>query len=126
MLVAGASPEWTDGELTSIRGQRGGKSVRRLPAVPLVVVAAIALGVVTGPARATPPDCDETTALCTEPVDAIGYGGAYTGHDEPSLLFYSNAAGSGNTNFYKLQLPSDPKVLPNQAGTGGTWNFQLH
>jgi len=100
--------------------------MRRLLVVPLVVVAAIALGVVTGPARATPPDCDRTTALCAEPVDAIGYGGAYTGHDEPSLLFYSNAAGSGNTNFYKLQIPSDPKVLPNQAGTAGTWNFQLH
>ena len=100
--------------------------MRRLLVVALVVVAAIALGVVTGPARATPPDCDRTTALCAEPVDAIGYGGAYTGHDEPSLLFYSNAAGSGNTNFYKLQIPSDPKVLPNQAGTAGTWNFQLH
>jgi len=92
----------------------------------LLVGCAFALGAFTGAARATPPDCDETTALCTEPVDAIGYGGAYTGHDEPSLLFYSNTAGSGNSNFYKLQLPSDPKVLPNQSGTGGTWNFQLH
>jgi len=100
--------------------------MRRFLAAPLVVVAAIALGVVTGEARATPPDCDRTTALCTEPADAIGYGGAYTGHDEPSLLFYSNAAGSGATNFYTLQLPSDPKVLPNQSGTAGTWNFQLH
>src|SRR5262245_43658113 len=108
------------------QGSRGGNRMRRLLAAPLVVVAAIAFGVVTGEARATPPDCDRTTALCTEPVDAIGYRGAYTGHDEPSLLFYSSAAGSGNTNFYKLQLPSDPKVLPNQAGTAGTWNFQLH
>ena len=23
-----------------------------------------------------------------------------------------------------LQLPTDPNVLPNQAGTAGTWNFQ--
>jgi hypothetical protein len=59
-------------------------------------------------------------------VNSIGYNGAYTGHDEPSLLFYSNTAGAGNSNLYHLQIPSDPKVLPNQAGTGGTWNFQLH
>ena len=50
----------------------------------------------------------------------------YTGHDEPSLLFYSGTAGSGNSNLYHLQLPSDPKVQPNQNGTGATWNFQLH
>ena len=100
--------------------------MRRFQAVPLVAVAALALGVLTGAAHATPPDCDETSALCTEPLDAIGYGGAYTGHDEPSLLFYSNTAGSGNSNLYRLQLPTDPKELPNQNGTGGTWNFQLH
>jgi hypothetical protein len=27
---------------------------------------------------------------------------------------------------YHLQIPTDPKVMPNQAGTAGTWNFQLH
>src|SRR2546430_4077267 len=27
---------------------------------------------------------------------SIGYNGSYTGHDEPSLLFYSNVPGSGN------------------------------
>ena len=36
------------------------------------------------------------------------------------------APGSGNSNLYQLQLPTDPKVLPNQAGTAGTLNFQLH
>jgi hypothetical protein len=93
----------------------------------LVAAAAVAVfGALTGAAHATPPDCDETTALCTEPVDAIGYGGAYTGHDEPSLLFYSDTAGSGNSNLYRLQLPTDPKERPNQSGTAGTWNFQLH
>ena len=92
----------------------------------LVVVAVLALGLFTGVARATPLDCDELGALCAEANDAVGYGGAYTGHDEPSLLFYSSVAGSGNSNFYRLQLPTDPKVLPNQSGTAGTWNFQLH
>jgi hypothetical protein len=93
----------------------------------LAAVAALLLfGLFTGSARAAVPECDEPTALCTEPLDSIGYGGEYTGHDEPSLLFYSNVAGSGNSNLYHVQLPTDPKVLPNQAGTAGTWNFQLH
>ncbi len=53
----------------------------------------------------------------------------YTGHDEPSALFYSNRPGSGNNNFYLLRLPRDPKTQPTQQTTGGqapTWNFQLH
>jgi hypothetical protein len=68
----------------------------------------------------------ELSALCTEVADSIGYSNEYTGHDEPSLLFYSNSAGSGNSSKYQLTLPADPKVQPNQAGTAGTWNFQLH
>jgi hypothetical protein len=27
---------------------------------------------------------------------------------------------------YRLVLPRDPPVLPNQRSTGGTFNFQLH
>src|SRR5207245_7162565 len=46
--------------------------------------------------------------------------------DEPSLLFYSNVAGSGNSNRYVLKLPFDPPTAPTQDGTGGTFNFQLH
>jgi len=68
---------------------------------------------------------DKSGVLCTEVFDSIGYGAAYTGHDEPSLLFYSNVAGSGNTGVYLLQLPKDPPTLPKQDGTGGTFNFQL-
>jgi hypothetical protein len=52
--------------------------------------------------------------------------GNYVGHDEPSLLFYSNTAGSGNSAIFTLVLPKDPPVLPKQNGTGGTFNFQLH
>ena len=100
--------------------------MKQLLAGSLVATALIVMGLLPGAARATPPHCDEPTALCAEPLDSIGYGGEYTGHDEPSLLFYSNTAGSGNSNFYRLQLPTDPKVMPNQSGTAGTWNFQLH
>lgn len=71
--------------------------------------------------------CDDPTGiLCAEAYDFVGYNGAYTGHDEPSVLFYSGAPGSGNTMVYMMQLPKDPPTLPNQSGTGGTFNFQLH
>ncbi len=70
--------------------------------------------------------CDEGNPLCAEAADAIGYEGRYTGHDEPSLLFYSNVAGSGNNSLYQLRLPTDPPMLPKQDGSGGTFNFQLH
>jgi hypothetical protein len=92
----------------------------------LAAAVVIACGLFVGSARAAKPECDEPTAICTEPLDSIGYGGEYTGHDEPSLLFYSNSPGSGNSSFYRLQLPTDPKFMPNQSGTAGTWNFQLH
>jgi hypothetical protein len=69
-------------------------------------------------------DCDEGGPLCAEPADPIGYNGAYTGHDEPSVLFYSNTPGSGYNQTYKLTIPSDPPTQPSQDGTGGTFNFQ--
>jgi hypothetical protein len=69
--------------------------------------------------------CDDPTGiLCTEIYDSIYY--EYIGHDEPSLLFYSNEPGSGYTGIYKLRLPKDPPTVPKQGGSGGTWNFQLH
>jgi hypothetical protein len=40
--------------------------------------------------------CNEGSPICAETNDALGYEGTYTGHDEPSLLFYSNTPGSGN------------------------------
>jgi hypothetical protein len=70
--------------------------------------------------------CDEANAgFCPEPIENIGYEGSYIGHDEVSLLFLSNVPGSGNSAVYRLILPKDPPVKPNQAGTGGVWNFQL-
>jgi hypothetical protein len=72
------------------------------------------------------PECEDNAVICTEVSDSIGYAGAYTGHDEPSLLFYSGTPGSGNSDLYSLTLPSDPLARPVQNGKGGTMNFQLH
>jgi hypothetical protein len=72
------------------------------------------------------PECDENSPLCAEVFHSVGYAGAYTGHDEPAALFYSNAAGSGGSMTYRLTLPTDPPTQPKQDGTGGTDNFQLH
>jgi hypothetical protein len=92
----------------------------------LAAVLVLALGAFGGAARAGSFDCDEPGSLCAEPLNSIGYGAAYTGHDEPSLLFYSDVPGAGNSNIYRVTLPTDPRVRPTQDGRGGTWNFQLH
>jgi hypothetical protein len=81
-------------------------------------------------ARASPPNarfyrCNaQTGILCAEAHSNPG-NGYYVGHDEPSLLFYSNEPGSGFNQIYRLRLPKDPPRLPKQDGSGGTWNFQL-
>ena len=74
------------------------------------------------------PLCVQHPQLCTEQLNPWSYeGSSYNaGHDEPSLLFYSNKAGSGNSNRYRLTLPTDPAAPPSQDGSGSTWNFQLH
>jgi len=74
------------------------------------------------------PLCVQYPQLCTEQNNAwTWHGYTYTsGHDEPSVLFYSHKAGSGNSNQYKLTLPTDPAAPPTEGGGGTTWNFQLH
>src|SRR5262249_43066499 len=72
------------------------------------------------------PFCVHNSALCTETHEQWNYKGEYTGHDEPSVLFYSNTAGSGNSSVYQLTIPSDPPTVPLQNATGGTFHFQLH
>ena len=71
--------------------------------------------------------CDDVNAgLCTELAHNKTYEGKYTGHDEPSLLFYSRTPGSGNSSVYLVQIPKDPPTQPTQDGTNGvTWNFEL-
>src|SRR5262249_6527800 len=68
--------------------------------------------------------CSEGSPICAETADALGYAGVYTGHDEPSLLFYSGTPGAGGNQQYRVVVPQDPPVLPRQDGTGGTFNFQ--
>jgi hypothetical protein len=76
------------------------------------------------PASRPKPLCAGNGFLCTETSDNFDY--EYSGHDEPSLLFYSDTKGSGNSSTYEITLPTDPSVLPKQDGSGGTFNFQLH
>ncbi len=61
---------------------------------------------------------------CTEVHDSdLVFGeGNYVGHDEPSLLFYSDKPGSGNRMRYQYQLPNDPPATPIN---GRSYNFQL-
>jgi len=69
--------------------------------------------------------CETGTAVCAELQDseeAFGEG-VYVGHDEPSLLFYSNQPGSGNSFKSELTLPTDPRPVPKN---GRSFNFQLH
>jgi hypothetical protein len=100
--------------------------------VSLVVAAAVivlAFGVSSAAGTGgggTKPECADNAVICTEVSQSIGYNGGYTGHDEPSLLFYSNRAGTGSSQLYQVTLPTEPSTLPTQSGTGGTFNFQLH
>jgi hypothetical protein len=69
-------------------------------------------------------NCANGRFSCTEIHDseeAFGEG-HYVGHDEPSLLFYSNKPGSGNRMRYTYQLPKDPPARPI---SGRSYNFQL-
>jgi hypothetical protein len=69
--------------------------------------------------------CNEAEGIfCAEQGDIPGY--EYVGHDEPSVLFYSNKKGSGYNNVWRARLPKEPPTLPQQDGKGGVWNFQLH
>jgi hypothetical protein len=53
-------------------------------------------------------NCAYSSASCTEVGNSKSVFGYYVGHDEPSVLFNSNAAGSGNHVRYNLILPKDP------------------
>jgi hypothetical protein len=103
---------------------------------PLVSGTATVKGKATAPVTHW---CNTNGVTCAEPsqnweefaqFDALKQKGVnideYIGHDEPSVLFYSNKDGSGNDNTYKIRMPQEPTILPQQDGSGGTWNFQQH
>jgi hypothetical protein len=80
-----------------------------------------------GAAAASPgykADCRDSLPLCAEvanPQEA--FGSYYIGHDEPSVEFYSNTAGSGNHVQYQLTMPREP-TGPFSATKG--YDFALH
>ena len=68
----------------------------------------------------------EYSSLCAEvanPADVFGT--EYVGHDEPSDVFYSNVAGSGNHMTYSLRLPHDPSPA-NPNTPGKSYSFELN
>lgn len=69
-------------------------------------------------------NCANGRFACTEVAESERAFGkdVYVGHDEPSLLFYSNKPGSGNRMRYEYQLPKDPPAKPIN---GRSYNFQL-
>ena len=101
--------------------------MKRLVALAVLAVSALA----AGPAAVAHADsyseslCQARPFLCVDPYKSIGTNGQYTGHDEPSVLFYSHRPGTGNDLTYTMKLPKNPPVQPNQAGTAGTFDFQL-
>src|SRR6478672_9334178 len=99
--------------------------MKRFVALALVVLTALA-----GPAVAKADSygetlCQERPFMCLDPFHSIGEDGAYTGHDEPTVQFSSHRPGTGGKRLvYNITLPRNASVKPNQAGTGGTWDFQ--
>ena len=76
-----------------------------------------------GPSSAKSQACIRGNLLCTEVQDYDhAFGGAYVGHDEPSVLYYSNVPGAGNHNQWQVTLPKDP---PPSVKPGRSWSFQL-
>src|SRR5690242_7055375 len=94
----------------------------------LVAAAAIGgLGALAAPALADDsagPPCLEK-GFCVEPDAFYQYEGRPVGHDEPSLLFYSDKKGAGTNQTYHLQLPTNPDAFAVQDSlTGPIWQFQ--
>lgn len=71
-------------------------------------------------------NCEYST-LCPDIADSSTVFGDedYVGHDEPSLIFYSNRAGSGNRMRYEITLPRDPSAA-HPTAPGKAYNFELH
>src|SRR2546423_15169055 len=68
-------------------------------------------------------ECGFSRNLCAE-VEDIELFTYYVGHDEPSLLFYSDRPGSGNRMQYVLTLPTDPEAPTGIPTAAQSFNFQ--
>ena len=104
-------------------------------ALSVAIVTAGALGATAAGARTAAPTaggapataksqaCEKSHLICTEVDDyETAFGDTYVGHDEPSVLFYSNVPGAGNRNEWQVTLPKEP---PPSAKPGRSWDFQL-
>jgi len=88
------------------------------PAVPAAFSPVAALG------GYNEPICESHSSLCEDIYDSPG--DEYVGHDEPSVAFQSSRPGSGGGDVtYELRLPKEPPIIPQNDGSGGTWNFEL-
>jgi hypothetical protein len=68
-------------------------------------------------------DCGLARNLCTEVSNSDDVFGRYVGHDEPSLLFDSTTAGSGNQMRYSGILPTEP--TPTNVPGKHSYDFEL-
>ena len=117
----------------------------RLVAISGSLLVVVAFLVTAGPgyAAGTPTPTQaaihcEYSAVCAEVADSASvFGSEYVGHDEPSLVFYSNVAGAGNHMSYSLRLPRDPSSanptprasptsLSSTARSGSAWPCVPH
>jgi hypothetical protein len=69
-------------------------------------------------------DCASGDFRCVEVADSDDVFGYYVGHDEPSLLYYSNVPGSGNSMQYTFSLPVEPPAT-NPMVRGKSYSFEL-
>jgi hypothetical protein len=68
----------------------------------------------------------EYSSLCAEVANSADvFGSEYVGHDEPSLVPYSNVPGSGNHLTYSMTLPHDPSPT-NPNTPGKSYQFELN
>src|SRR5262249_40519961 len=130
-----ARTTWKAPDYNYILSRRVGLMIRRKRFVVLgmlgTVVVALAVLASTGFAARSASssvqpghiDC-EYSGLCPDlanPQDV--FGDEYVGHDEPSLLFYSDTPGSGNHMRYNMTLPTDP---PASNPSKRSYSFELN
>ena len=113
------------------RSHRDGASSAVRVIAPLVLMLGGLLATSGSALAATPKhhqiDCAANAPTCTEVYDSEKVFGedVYVGHDEPSLLFYSDTAGAGNNVRYQMVLPTDPSAH-NPLMRGKSYGFELH